>query len=226
MEIIAYIHTDMTEKFGVPRQSGIVDKLTGIIEFTPKYNCIEAVKGLEEFTHIWLLWEFSKNVGKEWKFMVRPPRLGGNTYKGVFATRSPVRPNPIGLSSVKLEKVILDEKKGPKLIVSGVDMIDNTPIYDIKPYIPYSDCHVDAIGGFADRVKDYALKVEFANDTKELIPQDKLEALVGILSLDPRPGYKKMTISDRIYGISYAGYNIRFIVEYDVLTVVEISKIL
>ena len=161
MKVIAYIYTDFPEKFGIPRQSGLVEGAIGKIIFEPEYRVAEAVRGLEAYSHIWVLWKFSESERKEWSPTVRPPRLGGNKRMGVFATRSPFRPNPIGLSSVRLERVELDEKFGPVLWVSGVDMLDGTPIYDIKPYLAYCDSHAEALCGFADEVKEHALKVTF-----------------------------------------------------------------
>ena len=223
MKIIAKIHTDFSEKFGIPRQSGIVPQLKGTIVFEPEYRNPHAVMGLEGYSHIWLIWQFSKAVRKEWSPTVLPPRLGGKTRMGVFATRSPFRPNPIGLSSVRLERVEIDPQLGPVLHVAGADLLDQTPIYDIKPYIAYADSHPDAVSGFADQVKDYALKVEFPKNLLALLPQEKREAVLGILAQDPRPSYQHDP--ERRYGVAFAGFDIRFHVADGVLTVCEVVKL-
>lgn len=223
MKIIAKIHTDFSEKFGIPRQSGIVPQLKGTIVFEPEYRNPHAVMGLEGYSHIWLIWQFSKAVRKEWSPTVLPPRLGGKTRMGVFATRSPFRPNPIGLSSVRLERVEIDPQLGPVLHVAGADLLDQTPIYDIKPYIAYADSHPDAVSGFADQVKDYALKVEFPKNLLSLLPQEKREAALGILAQDPRPSYQHDP--ERRYGVAFAGFDIRFHVADGVLTVCEVVKL-
>lgn len=223
MKIIAKIHTDFSEKFGIPRQSGIVPQLKGTIVFEPEYRNPHAVMGLEGYSHIWLIWQFSKAVRKEWSPTVLPPRLGGKTRMGVFATRSPFRPNPIGLSSVRLERVEIDPQLGPVLHVAGADLLDQTPIYDIKPYIAYADSHPDAVSGFADQVKDYALKVEFPKNLLALLPQEKREAALGILAQDPRPSYQQDP--ERRYGVAFAGFDIRFHVADGVLTVCEVVKL-
>lgn len=220
MEIIAYIYTDFPEKFGIPRQSGLVEGLKGKIVFEPKYRTADAVRGLEDFNYIWLLWEFDGVKRDSWSATVRPPRLGGNVHKGVFATRSPFRPNPIGLSSVKLDKIDLTEN-GPVLYVSGIDLRNKTPIYDIKPYLPYVDCHADAVDGFAKEVKDYHLQVMFPDELLELIAPDKRRALIEVLKQDPRPSYQEDP--QRKYGISFAGYNVRFTVSDGVLTVFSVE---
>ena len=220
MKTIARIHTDFPTKFGIPRQSGIIDSLQGRIVFEPEYRNAEAVRGLEEFSHIWILWEFTEAVRDEWSPTVRPPRLGGNVRKGVFATRSPFRPNPIGLSSVKLESVEIDPKLGPVLHVSGADLMDGTPIYDIKPYIAYTDSHPDAVSGFADRVKDKALLVKFPENLLRILPAEKREDAVRILEMDPRPAYQDDP--ERRYGTAFAGFDIRFHVQGSVLTVCEV----
>lgn len=220
MEIIARIETDFNEKFGIPRQSGLVEELKGRIIFEPKYRNPHAVMGLEEFSHIWLLWQFSRAIREEWSPTVLPPRLGGNTHVGVFATRSPFRPNPIGLSCVKLERVELDLQLGPVLYVAGADLLDQTPIYDIKPYLTYTDSHPEAVCGFADRVKDYGLTVEFPQNLLNLLPEEKREAAVGILRQDPRPSYQNDP--KRRYGVAFAGYDIRFHVKDGVLTVCQV----
>jgi tRNA-Thr(GGU) m(6)t(6)A37 methyltransferase TsaA len=223
MEIkpIAYIHTDFPEKFGIPRQSGIVKGLKGKIIFEPKYRDASALRGLEDFTHLWLIWKFSANDTDNWSPTVRPPRLGGNKRMGVFATRAPFRPNPIGLSCVKIEGITLSSVDGPIIEVSGADMLDGTPIYDIKPYIPYTDAHIEASGGFSDEVYGDLLKVEISDELIEKIPKEKSEALKEILSSDPRPAYK--ADGDRVYGFDFAGHSIKFKVESNKLTVTDIK---
>lgn len=223
MKIIGYIHTDFPTKFGIPRQSGLVEELKATITFEPEYRIPEAFRGLEEFSHIWLLWKFSKSEKEHWSATVKPPRLGGKKRMGVFATRSPYRPNDIGLSSVKLEKIEFDEKKGPILHVAGADLVDGTPIYDIKPYIAYADSHPEALEGFAGSVKDKELVVEFPQELLEYYPQEKKAAIVGVLKQDPRPAYD--TDETRIYGVEFAGYDVRFCVAGNVLTVKELVKL-
>ena len=220
MKPIAYIHTDLPEKFGIPRQSGLVKELKGKIIFEPEYRNHEAFRGLEEYTHIWLIWEFSQAVRKEWSPTVRPPRLGGNVRMGVFATRSPFRPNPIGLSSVRLESVEFSEKYGPVLHVSGADLMDGTPIYDIKPYLAYVDSHPEAAGGFTDQIQDHKLKVEFPEELLKKIPVEKREALLAVLANDPRPGYQKDP--ERKYGMSFGSWDIHFKVDGEQLRVLEV----
>lgn len=220
MKVIAHIRTDFPTKFGIPRQSGLVDALKGVIVFTEDYRNADALRGLEEFSHIWLIWQFSEALRDTWSPTVRPPRLGGNTRMGVFATRSPFRPNAIGLSSVKLDRIELHSILGPILHVSGVDLMDNTPIYDIKPYLPYTDSHPAAVGGFADPVKDYALEVVFSQKWLNLIPKERQEAIESILAHDPRPSYQKDP--NRIYGLEFSGFDIRFTVEDSVLTVCSV----
>lgn len=222
MHIIANIHSDFPTKFGIPRQSGLVEELTAKIVFTPDYRAPEAVRGLEDFSHIWLIWQFSKAVREHWSPTVRPPRLGGNTRMGVFATRSPFRPNAIGLSCVRLLKVEPNTPEGPVLTVAGADLMDGTPILDIKPYIPYADCQMEATGGFTDTAGDFLLKVEFPPELLSMVPEDRREALIGVLRHDPRPSYQRN--AERVYGMEFAGWNIRFRVEGDVLTVVEVEK--
>lgn len=219
---IAHIENDLDEKFGIPRQSGLVPSLTGRIVFEPKFRDPRAVKGLEEFSHIWLIWEFSEAVRENWSPLVRPPKLGGNTYMGVFATRSPFRPNPLGLSCVRLERVQTgDEKEGPVLYVSGADLMNGTPIYDIKPYLPYADSHPEASEGFLGRTNRNLLEVHISDDLMSEIPPDKREALIGILSQDPRPSYQNDP--ERVYGVSFAGFNVRFRVEENILSVQTIT---
>lgn len=220
MKVIAHIHTDFSDKFGIPRQSGLVPELQGVITFEPEYRSADAVRGLEGFSHIWIIWQFSKAVRENWSPTVRPPRLGGNTRLGVFATRSPFRPNAIGLSGVKLERVDTDAKDGPLLYVSGTDLLDGTPIFDIKPYLPYADSFPDAAGGFTDTSGDFLLQVVCPDALLEKVPQAKREALLGVLSHDPRPSYQDDPA--RIYGLTFAGLNVRFKVENSVLTVLEI----
>jgi tRNA-Thr(GGU) m(6)t(6)A37 methyltransferase TsaA len=222
MKVIAHIHTDFPTKFGIPRQSGIIASLQGRIVFEPEYRVAEAVRGLEDFSYIWLLWEFSKAVRDTWSPTVRPPRLGGNVRKGVFATRSPFRPNPIGLSSVRLEKVDIDPKLGPVLYVSGIDLMDGTPIYDIKPYIAYTDSHPDAVSGFASTPAEYLLEVDFAEDLLQKVPESQRESLIEVLAHDPRPQYQNDP--ERVYGIAFGDMDVKFKVEGCLLTVLQIAK--
>lgn len=223
MKIIAKIQTDMSDKFGIPRQSGIVKELTGKIIFEPEFRVKEVLNGIEEFSHLWLLWEFSENKRDNWSPTVRPPRLGGEKRKGVFATRSPFRPNPIGMSCVKLERVEYTKALGPIIYVSGVDLMNGTPIYDIKPYITYTDCVPDAVQGFAEEYKNYALNVDFPQELLDRIPKDKQSALIGILRHDPRPAYQNTP--DRIYGVRYMNFDVHFKVKNDTLTVTNINTI-
>ena len=222
IQIIARMKSDFPTKFGIPRQSGLVQELRSTIIFEPEFRNADALRGIEGYSHLWLIWQFSEAVRTEWSPTVRPPRLGGNTRMGVFATRSPFRPNNLGLSSVKLLGVEHTEQYGTVLHVGGADLMDGTPIFDIKPYIPYSDCHEDATGGFTDAASEYLLQVDFPADLLALLPEEKREAAIGILSHDPRPSYQRK--SGRIYGISFAGYDIRFMVEGDQLTVVAIEQ--
>lgn len=223
MKIIGHIHTDFPTKFGIPRQSGLVPELKATITFEPEYRIPEAFRGLEEFSYIWLLWKFSKSEKKHWSATVKPPRLGGKKRMGVFSTRSPYRPNDIGLSSVKLEKIEFDEQKGPVLYVAGADLVDGTPIYDIKPYIAYSDSHPEATEGFAGNVKHKELVVFFPQELLMCYPEEKREAIVGVLKQDPRPAYD--TDETRVYGVEFAGYDVRFTVAGNVLTVKELIKL-
>ena len=220
IEIIARIHTDFPEKFGIPRQSGLVSQLRGEIVFEPKYRNPDAVRGIEGFSHLWLIWEFSRAKRDGWSATVRPPRLGGNERMGVFATRSPFRPNPLGLSCVRLEGVRIDPVRGPVITVSGIDILDGTPIYDIKPYVPHADLRPDAVGGFADEHRDEAVKVEFPEALLGKVPADKRDALIGVLAGDPRPSYQDDP--DRIYGFAFAGMEIKFRVQSGVLTVTDV----
>ena len=223
MNVIAYVYNDFTAKFGIPRQSRLVDAPSRVV-LQPPYNLPDAVRGLEEFTHIWLLWEFSENVREDgkWSATVRPPRLGGNVRKGVFATRSPFRPNPIGLSCVKLEKITYEES-GPVLHILGADLMNGTPVYDIKPYVTYSDSIPEAYGGFSEKVKDYQLDVVIPPEHLEKVPEQKRDILREILSQDPRPSYQEDP--QRVYGMEYADMEIKFTVAESVLTVKEIEKI-
>ena len=218
--VIARIRTDFPTKFGIPRQSGLVKELQGRIVFEPEYRNPEAVRGLEDFSHVWLIWEFSESMRDGWSPTVRPPKLGGNIRKGVFATRSPFRPNPIGLSAVKLEKVDIHPELGPVLHVSGADLMDGTPIYDIKPYIPYADCIPDAKGGFTRETDNSLLEVIFPENLLEIIPFEKQKAVMQILAFDPRPSYQED--DERIYGVEFAGFDVRFRVAGKVLKVVEV----
>lgn len=220
LKVIARIETDFKTKFGIPRQSGLVD-LEGLIIFEPEYRNEAALRGIEDFSHLWLIWSFSKAEREGWSPTVRPPRLGGNKRLGVFATRSPFRPNPIGLSSVRLLGTVKTEK-GLALRVSGADLLNGTPIYDIKPYLPYTDSHPNAVGGFADERLNDALEVDFPSELLTQIPENKRSALSELLSEDPRPHY----ISDdkRIYGFEFAELEIKFKVKNNILTVVEVTK--
>jgi len=222
MKIIAHIHTDLPSKFGLPRQSGLVEGLMGKIVFTPEYRDVSALTGLEDFSHIWIIWQFSEAVRETWSPTVRPPRLGGNKRMGVFATRSPFRPNAIGLSSVKLERIERSTTEGPVIWVSGVDLMDGTPIFDIKPYLPFTDSHPEAKGGFAENVRDHALRVDMPAELLEQIPTHQREGLLGLLSQDPRPSYQNDPT--RIYGFPYGEKEIRFTVENDLLTVVAVEE--
>lgn len=223
MKVIARIRSDFTEKFGIPRQSGLVEALEARIVFEPEYRNPDAVRGMEGFSHIWLIWQFSRAVRATWSPTVRPPRLGGNTRMGVFATRSPFRPNALGLSSVKLLKVEPNTPQGPVLTVGGADLLDGTPIFDIKPYLPYVDAHPDARGGFTDTTKFYTLQVQAKPEVMEQIPADKRDALLGVLRSDPRPSYQHDP--ERLYGLSFGGVEVKFKVDGDVLTVVSTGKL-
>jgi len=222
LKVIAHIHTDFPEKFGIPRQSGVVPELTGRIVFEPEFRSTDALKGITEFSHLWLLWIFDVPTPESFQATVRPPRLGGNETKGVFATRSPFRPNPIGLSCVKLESVS-ETDEGPVLTVSGVDLRDNTKIIDIKPYLAYADSHADASNGFAGEHLSEELAVVCSDSLLNRIPAEKRDTLKKVLSEDPRPHYQHD--SDRIYGLNFAGFNIKFSVDNKVLTVTDISKL-
>ena len=223
IQVIARMHSDFATKFGIPRQSGLVEELKSTIVFEPEFRNPDTLRGIEDFSHLWIIWQFSEAVRTEWSPTVRPPRLGGNTRLGVFATRSPFRPNSLGLSSVKLLGVEKTEKYGTVLHVGGADLMDGTPIFDIKPYIPYGDCHPDATGGFTDTAGDFLLKVDFPEDLLNILPEEKREAALGVLSHDPRPSYQRKP--GRVYGLTFAGFDIRFTVEDDTLTVTEVNKI-
>ena len=221
MKIIARIRTELPEKFGVPRQSGLVPQLRGRVIFEPEYRNPDAVRGLEDFSHIWLIWQFSRAVREGWSPTVRPPRLGGNRRMGVFATRSPFRPNALGLSSVRLDRVELDPALGPVLHVSGADLMDGTPIFDIKPYLPYTDSHPQATGDFTDGLAHAPLTVECSPALLEHIPADSREGLLGVLAGDPRPRYQEDP--QRIYGLSFAERNVKFTVDGNRLTVIAVE---
>ena len=220
MEIIAKMRSDFASKFGIPRQSGLVEELRSTIVFEPGYRDPECLRGIEDFSHLWIIWQFSQAVEQGWSPTVRPPRLGGNTRMGVYATRSPFRPNHMGLSCVKLLGVERTQQHGTVLHVGGADLMDGTPIFDIKPYIPYSDCHPEASGGFTDHAGEYLLNVNFPEELLSKLPKNKQAAAIGVLSHDPRPSYQRNP--DRIYGLSFAGFDIRFQVNESVLTVVEV----
>lgn len=222
MNIIARIRSDFPTKFGIPHQSGRIEGLKARIVFEPEYRNPDALRGLEEYSHLWLIWEFSECVGKKWSPTVRPPRLGGNVRKGVFATRSPFRPNPIGLSCVKLEKIELHPELGPVIYVSGADLMDGTPIYDIKPYLPGADAHPEASGGFTERIADHKLEVLFPEELLARIPEDKRENLKAVLANDPRPGYQKDP--ERIYGMPFGDKDVRFRVDGEILTVCGVEE--
>lgn len=218
---IARMHSDFATKFGIPRQSGLVEELRSTIVFEPEFRNDDALRGISEFSHLWIIWQFSEAVRQGWSPTVRPPRLGGNTRMGVFATRSPFRPNNLGLSCVQLLGVEHTQEYGTVLRVGGADLMDGTPIFDIKPYIPYGDCKPEATGGFTDRTGDFLLQVEFPTALLEKLPEDKRQAAIGVLSHDPRPTYQRSP--ERVYGLSFAGCNIRFTVNETQLTVLEVE---
>lgn len=218
---IARMHSDFATKFGIPRQSGLVEELRSTIVFEPEFRNDDALRGISEFSHLWIIWQFSEAVRQGWSPTVRPPRLGGNTRMGVFATRSPFRPNNLGLSCVQLLGVEHTQEYGTVLRVGGADLMDGTPIFDIKPYIPYGDCKPEATGGFTDRTGDFLLQVEFPPALLEKLPEDKRQAAIGVLSHDPRPTYQRSP--ERVYGLSFAGCNIRFAVSENLLTVLEVE---
>ena len=223
MEVIARIYNDFDSKFGLPRQSGLSGDLLSVIVFESAFRDPSSLRGLEDFRHIWLLWYFSESARDHWTATVRPPRLGGNTRVGVFASRSPYRPNPIGLSCVSLKKIDYSERRGPLLYVEGADLMNGTPIFDIKPYLPMADSHADAKGGFSERVADYRLRVEIPADLLRLIPEEKRKGLISVLKEDPRPAYHDDP--SRRYGFPFAGMEIGFVVEKDLLTVTDIAAV-
>lgn len=223
IQVIARMRSDFPTKFGIPRQSNLVEELRSTIVFEPEFRNPEALRGIEDFSHLWLIWQFSEAVRTGWSPTVRPPRLGGNIRMGVFATRSPFRPNNLGLSSVKLLGVEHTAQFGTVLHIGGADLMDGTPIFDIKPYIPYGDCHPEATGGFTDNAGEFLLKVSFPEHLLRLLPAEKREAALAVLSHDPRPSYQRQP--DRIYGLSFAGFDIRFRVADDILTVEEVTSL-
>ena len=223
IDIIARMHSDFATKFGIPRQSGLVDSLRSTIVFEPEFRNPDALRGLEDFSHLWIIWQFSEAVRQEWSPTVRPPRLGGNVRMGVFATRSPFRPNNLGLSCVRIVGLENTAQYGTVIHVAGADLMDGTPIFDIKPYIPYSDSRPEATGGFTNTAGDFLLQVDFPQALLDILPQDKQEAAIGVLSHDPRPSYQRNP--DRIYGLNFAGYDIRFTVKEDHLSVCEVNKL-
>lgn len=220
---IARMHSDFASKFGIPRQSGIVEELRSTIVFEPEYRNSDALRGMDEFSHLWLIWQFSAAVRTDWSPTVRPPRLGGNARMGVFATRSPFRPNHLGLSCVKFLGLEETAEFGTVIHVGGADLMDGTPIFDIKPYIPYADCHPEALNGFTGGTEGEILEVSFPAELLEILPQAKQAALIGILAHDPRPSYQKD--AQRIYGFNFAGFEIKFRVEESLLTVVDVTKV-
>ena len=224
IQVIARMRSDFPTKFGIPRQSGLVEELESTIVFEPAFRNPDALRGIEGYSHLWIIWQFSRSVRQDWSPTVRPPRLGGNTRMGVFATRSPFRPNNIGLSCVKLLRIEHTETDGMVLRVAGADLMDGTPIFDIKPYIPYSDCFPEAVGGFTGTAEDFILQVDFPPHLLEKLPENKRQAAIGVLSHDPRPSYQRKP--DRIYGLSFAGFDIRFTVKEKNLSVCEVKKLL
>ncbi len=223
LKVIARIQSDFPTKFGIPRQSGLVDSLRAKVVFEPEYRVPEAVRGLEDFSHIWLIWQFSQAVREDWSPTVRPPRLGGNKRLGEFATRSPFRPNALGLSVVGLERVEIDPTLGPVLHVTGADLLDGTPVYDVKPYIPYADAHPEALGGFTDQTPRKRLEVCCPEELLAKVPEEKRAALLGVLAEDPRPPYQ--ADPERVYGMAFAGVEVRFTVAGEELTVAEIETL-
>ena len=220
LELIARVRTDFPAKFGIPRQSGMVAELTGEIVFESRFRSPDALRGIEQFSHLWILWGFSEVKQENWSATVRPPRLGGNQRVGVFASRSPFRPNPVGLSCVKLLNVIRDDPRGPVLKIGGVDMMDGTPVYDIKPYVPHADCRPEAVGGFSDAHRNDRLNVDFPEEFLKKVPSDKREALIGVLAGDPRPSYQDDP--QRVYGFAFAGLEVKFRVTGDCLSVTDL----
>lgn len=223
IQVIARMKSDFPTKFGIPRQSGIVEELRSTVIFQPEFRNPDALRGIEGYSHLWLIWQFSEAVRDNWSPTVRPPRLGGNARMGVFATRSPFRPNNLGLSCVKLLGIEQTANDGTVLHVAGADLMDGTPIFDIKPYIPYSDAFPDALGGFTDTAGEFLLDVIFPEELLDILPESKREAAKAVLSHDPRPSYQRKP--DRVYGLSFAGFDIRFTVEGDILTVQAVERI-
>ena len=223
MRIIGHIRSDFTSKIVIPRQSGLVDALKATIVFEPEYRNPDALRGLEGYSHIWLIWQFSEAIRKDWSPTVRPPRLGGNIRMGVFATRSPFRPNPIGLSSVRLESIEQHSELGPILHISGADLLDGSPIYDIKPYLPYTDSHPEATGGFAFQSKEGVLQVSFPQELLKQVPPNIREGLLAVLAQDPRPAYQHAP--DRVYGMEFAGFEVHFTVDGDLLSVCKLTTL-
>ena len=222
IQVIARMHSDFATKFGIPRQSGIVQELRSTIVFEPEYRNADALRGMEGFSHLWLIWQFSEAVRTGWSPTVRPPRLGGNTRMGVFATRSPFRPNNLGLSCVRFLGLEETKEFGTVSHVGGADLMDGTPIFDIKPYVPYADCQPEALNGFTGGTEGDLLEVDFPASLLEKLPENKRQAAIGILAHDPRPSYQKD--SQRVYGVTFAGFDIRFTVADDLLTVQDVQK--
>ena len=222
IQVIARMHSDFATKFGIPRQSGIVQELRSTIVFEPEYRNADALRGMEGFSHLWLIWQFSAAVRTGWSPTVRPPRLGGNTRMGVFATRSPFRPNNLGLSCVRFLGLEETKEFGTVIHVGGADLMDGTPIFDIKPYVPYADCQPEALNGFTGGTEGDLLEVDFPASLLEKLPENKRQAAIGILAHDPRPSYQKD--SQRVYGVTFAGFDIRFTVADDLLTVQDVQK--
>lgn len=220
---IARMRSDFPTKFGIPRQSGLVEELHSTIVFEPEFRNPDTLRGIEGFSHLWLIWQFSEAVRDHWSPTVRPPRLGGNTRMGVFATRSPFRPNNLGLSCVKLLGIESTAENGMVLHVAGADLMDGTPIFDIKPYIPYSDSYPDALGGFTDTAGEFILQVNFPDELLRRLPESKRSAAMAVLSHDPRPSYQRK--AGRVYGLSFAGFDLRFTVEDELLTVVDATPL-
>lgn len=220
---VAHIRSDFSQKFGIPRQSSLVDALTARIVFTPEYRRAEALREITGFSHLWLIWQFSRALTQEFRPTVRPPRLGGNRRVGVFASRAPYRPNGLGLSCVRLLEVLEDTPEGPVLIIAGADLLDGTPIYDIKPYIPLADCHPEALPGYTAQTREHQLTVEFPPELMEKVPADKLSALTGVLRCDPRPGYEDKP--EEVYGLRFADMDVGFRVQNGVLTVLRVDHV-
>ncbi len=223
IQVIARMRSDFATKFGIPRQSGLVEDLRSTIVFEPEFRNADSLRGIEDFSHLWIIWQFSEAVRQGWSPTVRPPRLGGNTRMGVFATRSPFRPNNLGLSCVRLLGMEQTPDHGTVLHVGGADLMDGTPIFDIKPYIPYADCQPGATGGFTDHAGDFLLTVDFPEELLKKLPAEKQEAAIQVLSHDPRPSYQRKP--DRIYGLTFAGFDLRFRVEDDRLMVLEVNPL-